>query len=206
MDDFEAELQLAFREEATEHVQWLTDNLLKLEESDGQESTLLIEHCFRSLHNLKGSAHAVQYFNIESVCHPMEDIMFACKTGAIAITPGLIDLILEGVVLVGKLITEGESSKYTHEVEAIQGRLGSLAMLVLGHNKASDEQEHSGIPDKANGVLQSGRDQKEQLLRSAPALLPYGQMAMIVTKPELILMRANSGHELSKSQSRESIC
>lgn len=154
MDDFELQLRMAFRDEAKEHIHKLTTNLIKLETCDGKSVPLLIEDCFRSLHNLKGSAHAVQYFNIEALCHPMEDIIFACKSGSVSVTAELLDAILEGVALVERILEENDQSGIVVATEETQYKL----VGVLGD---VHKQQGNGAAQSAGAVSGTVSDGRE---------------------------------------------
>src|SRR5688572_15578843 len=70
-----------FVEEVAEHVRSFNSDLLALESGQGDPSSLL-QSLFRTAHNLKGAARAVDVSSIESACHGVEDILAAARTGA----------------------------------------------------------------------------------------------------------------------------
>lgn len=73
-DQFLRQLQAAFKVEAAEHLQAITAGLLTLEKSPSDESQRpVLETVFRAAHSLKGAARAVEFTEIESLCHSMED-------------------------------------------------------------------------------------------------------------------------------------
>ncbi|HEY9793534.1 MAG TPA: hybrid sensor histidine kinase/response regulator [Candidatus Obscuribacterales bacterium] len=136
-DDFTKQLQNACRAEGLEHVHLLLSSLVKLEFATPEETPSLVEQSFRSLHNLKGSAHAAEFYTVESVCHPMEDIMSAIKSNNLRINSALIDLLLEGVGLVESLLGEDDDSALLPAIEGILARLKA----VLGVQAPADEAE-----------------------------------------------------------------
>ncbi len=137
-DSFEAQLLNAFRIEAKEHVQLLINNFLSIESANEQDAPRLVEQSFRSLHNLKGSAHAVELFTIEALCHPMEDIMFAAKSGTIKLNSEHLDLLLEGTNLVARLLGDEGEESLAGEVEQILARLYAAQSRTGEESSAGD--------------------------------------------------------------------
>jgi two-component system, chemotaxis family, sensor kinase CheA len=155
-DDFTKQLQEACRAEGQEHVQLLLASLVKLEYAGIAEAPPLVEQSFRSLHNLKGSAHAAEFYTIESLCHPMEDIMSAIKSGNLAMNSQVIDLLLEGVGLVEVLFRDGDGAGAAYSTAAA-GILSKLK-VVLGASSSSSNLSSSSE--------EKGADQEEE---DAPA-------------------------------------
>jgi two-component system, chemotaxis family, sensor kinase CheA len=69
-----------FVEEVAEHVRSFNSDLLALEGGQGDPASLL-QSLFRTAHNLKGAARAVDASVIESACHGVEDILARARTG-----------------------------------------------------------------------------------------------------------------------------
>jgi two-component system chemotaxis sensor kinase CheA len=134
-DDFTRQLQDACRAEGQEHVQLLLAALVKLEFASAAERPALVEQSFRSLHNLKGSAHAAEFYTIESICHPMEDVMSAIKVGSLEMNSALVDLLIEGVGLVESLFREEDEKAYASEITAVISKL----KYVLGKEDNDDD-------------------------------------------------------------------
>jgi two-component system chemotaxis sensor kinase CheA len=128
-DDFTKQLQNACRAEGLEHVQLLLASLVKLEFATAEEAPPLVEQSFRSLHNIKGSAHAAEFYTIESLCHPMEDIMSAIKSHNLKINSALVDLLLEGVGLVESLLREEDETSFMPAIEGVLARLKTVLGL-----------------------------------------------------------------------------
>lgn len=69
-----------FVEEVAEHVRDFNRDLLALEGGHG-DSQALLQSLFRTAHNLKGAARAVDVASIETVCHGIEDILAPARDG-----------------------------------------------------------------------------------------------------------------------------
>src|SRR5687768_6852677 len=69
-----------FVEEVAEHVRNFNRDLLALEGGHG-DSAALLQSLFRTAHNMKGAARAVDVTSIETACHDMEDILARARDG-----------------------------------------------------------------------------------------------------------------------------
>ena len=69
-----------FVEEVAEHVRDFNRDLLALEAGQGDPAALL-QSLFRTAHNMKGAARAVDATAIETACHAMEDILARARDG-----------------------------------------------------------------------------------------------------------------------------
>ncbi len=67
------ELRDLFKIECAEHLQRLSDGLLRLEKNPTDLATL--EEVFREAHSLKGAARMVGVSDIETLAHQFEDIL-----------------------------------------------------------------------------------------------------------------------------------
>lgn len=96
-----------FLEEAHEHLASIELNILSLEENpeDGEA----INAVFRPFHSVKGVAGFLNLTDIHSLSHEVENLLDDARSGRLAITNDIIDLILQSVdflkVLLGHLST-----------------------------------------------------------------------------------------------------
>lgn len=115
---FLQELLETFRIEAREHLQTLTNGLLKLEKVDPAEKSALVEEIFREAHSLKGAARTVDMADIEQLCQAMESVFAACKRDAITLSPAAFDVLHRTLDVVTELI-ESDSGEGDTEVTAL---------------------------------------------------------------------------------------
>src|SRR5687767_12925548 len=73
-------LMSTFVEEVAEHVRSFNGDLLALEGGHGDAGALL-QSLFRTAHNLKGAARAVDVESIETACHGLEDMLAGARDG-----------------------------------------------------------------------------------------------------------------------------
>lgn len=108
--DFAAQLMEAFKIEAQEHLQNLTDGLLALEKGvPDPERKEIIETIFREAHSLKGAARAVSQIAIQDICQGLENILSDLKNGKIEPTQELIDSLYPVIDKIGKHLNHSES-------------------------------------------------------------------------------------------------
>ena len=93
-DDFTARLIATFGVEAAEHIEAMSDSIVKLRNFPDQET---IERIYREAHSLKGAARAVDMREVESMCQSLEDLLARLKKGMLEISPGLLDRMQETV-------------------------------------------------------------------------------------------------------------
>ena len=115
---FLQELLETFRIEAREHLQTLTNGLLKLEKIDPADKPALVEEIFREAHSLKGAARAVDMADIEQLCQAMESVFAACKREAITLSPAAFDVLHRTLDVVTDLV-ESDSGQGDTEVTAL---------------------------------------------------------------------------------------
>ena len=91
-----------FVQEAEEHLQSIEANLLKLEQSPGDEEA--INEVFRATHSIKGTAAYVNVGKITRLSHKMETVFDKVRKGSAAYSSELADLTLKGLDLLRTLI------------------------------------------------------------------------------------------------------
>jgi len=105
------ELLESFLAEATELLEKIDDDLVTLEQSPCDMD--LLNRIFRSIHTVKGAASFLEFELLVKVTHNTEDVLNKLRRGEMALSPGLMDVILEAVDLVKVLINDikGEEIK-----------------------------------------------------------------------------------------------
>ena len=98
------ELRELFKIECAEHLQRLSDGLLRLEKNPTDMATL--EEVFREAHSLKGAARMVGVADIETLAHRFEDILGMARRGETALASNTIDRLYQGLDAMGRLMNE----------------------------------------------------------------------------------------------------
>lgn len=119
------ELLQMFAVEAADHLQTLTQTLLKLErQPQGDERQELLNAAFRAAHSLKGSARAVELMDIEGIAHDAETILSAARGGKLEFTPDIVDVLLSATDVIQNLVDRREVSK--EQIQQVRQRLKNV--------------------------------------------------------------------------------
>lgn len=102
MDDFERELKAGFLDEAEQLITDAEQSFLTLEKNPSDAPTL--EKIFRLAHNLKGSAKAVGFDELNQFTHQYESVLLKIKKGEIAASPQAVNFMLRALDHVSKMI------------------------------------------------------------------------------------------------------
>ena len=90
-----------FVAEVETHMAALNDGLLVLEQNPAQSERF--EALMRAAHSIKGAAKLVGLAAAVEVAHVIEDCFVAARAGRLAMTSSLVDVLLEGVDLLGRV-------------------------------------------------------------------------------------------------------
>jgi two-component system sensor histidine kinase and response regulator WspE len=137
-----------FRSEVETHSEVLSAALLALERSPGDRSRL--DEMMRAAHSVKGAARVVGVDVAVSVAHAMEDCLVAAQKGALALSPGDVDVLLRGVDLLGQ-ISEATKDPQDDLATAFDQSVKSLvveleAMLARGERPSGVPAEVAAAP------------------------------------------------------------
>lgn len=106
-EELSRRLLATFRVEAAEHLEAMSAGLMALEKNpSGSEADGIVETVFREIHSLKGAAGAVNLAPIESLCQSMESVLFALKKARLQASAALLDLLLDAVDQLGRLLAD----------------------------------------------------------------------------------------------------
>ena len=138
-----AEVLEFFIPEVEEHLQTITDCLLALEANPNEED---IHRLFRSMHTIKGSAAQVGWQRIASIAHRAEDLVGRLRDGQLKPSATIIDLCLESVDVLKKLI-------YRHWEDEASFQLAARTLIARLDQIAPAEVEPSA---EAPAVAEAG--------------------------------------------------
>lgn len=86
-EEFMVQLRDAFKVEAEDHLQTISNGLRHLESAgEGPEAEELLETMFRSAHSLKGASRAVRLGEIEQICVALENVLASLKLGNLTLS------------------------------------------------------------------------------------------------------------------------
>jgi len=111
--------------EAKEHLANVSDDLLALEQPQGESSRYRIDRLFRALHSVKGGAGFFGCRRVEELAHAMEAVFERMRQGTFAVESGTTDALLAGADRILTLLDDVEHSNDA-DVSAILDRLRRL--------------------------------------------------------------------------------
>ena len=195
MDDELKEILSEFLVETEEMIELLDQRFISLE-SDPTNRAMLDE-IFRAMHSMKGSGGFLGFTRLVDVAHRAENILNKLRQGEMAVTPSVINVVLEAVDVVKLLVADiRESGTDMHvEVVAISAKLDNI---LAGQGPAQTETAmpppavtadvpahtgpafHTPLPSKLGEILiQEGSASKEQVLEALEQQdrkLPLGEI------------------------------
>jgi chemosensory pili system protein ChpA (sensor histidine kinase/response regulator) len=149
-DDVPAEILEFFVPEAEEHLQIAQESLLAMEAAHSPED---INRLFRALHTIKGAAAQVGLHRISHVAHAAEDLIGKIRDGELQPKPGIVDLCLELVDAIRKLLHREWSNE-----SALQQALSPLLARVTAY-----------VPGETTVVTPEPRSSAQNTMAAPPA-------------------------------------
>lgn len=195
MDEELKEILSEFLVETEEMIELLDQRFISLE-SDPTNRAMLDE-IFRAMHSMKGSGGFLGFTRLVDVAHRAENILNKLRQGEMAVTPAVINIVLEAVDVVKLLVADiRESGTDAHvEVIAISAKLDNI---LAGQEPAQieatvpqpaatrdtpihPEAPHPTPPSSKLGeiLIQEGSASKEQVLEALEQQdrkLPLGEI------------------------------
>jgi two-component system sensor histidine kinase and response regulator WspE len=130
-----------FRTEAETQNQVLSEGLLALERDRADAKQL--EALMRAAHSLKGAARIVGVDAAVEVAHSMESCFVAAQAGALLLERGHVDILLEGVDLLGQIAKAPEAA---FQVAGYVARLDAAAKGAPATPSAPEPKAAAAIP------------------------------------------------------------
>src|SRR5579884_1344072 len=87
-----------FRDEAEELLQQIDADLLQLEDyvSSGRADSELVNSLFRALHTIKGSAGMLQFSDVQTLAHRLENLCDLLRKERMPLSEGCVDILFAG--------------------------------------------------------------------------------------------------------------
>ncbi|MCP4110177.1 MAG: hypothetical protein GY749_32415 [Desulfobacteraceae bacterium] len=113
-----------FKEQASGHIQDMTNGLLNLEKDPVNKE--IINNLMRIAHTLKGAARAMEFDGIKSLAHVLEDQFVQAGTDQLIITPAVIDDILAAVDIIKHIFAHSDVAQMKTITPEITDMIGKL--------------------------------------------------------------------------------
>src|SRR5579871_35127 len=87
-----------FRDEAEELLQQIDADLLQLEDyvQSGRADTELVNSLFRALHTIKGSSGMLQFIDVQSLAHKLENLCDLLRKERMPLSESCVDILFAG--------------------------------------------------------------------------------------------------------------
>ena len=171
------ELRELFRIESAEHLQRLSDGLLRLEEAPSDKTTL--EEVFRTVHSLKGASRMLGLPDIQSVAHHFEEILGKAARDEISLSSSFIDVMYRCLDAVGKLVNEAVTGEASGVVAADLLSILKQETTVSGKNSPTDDHAIPGdaVPEDNAGQDPPSGEEAERLPSPSTAAEDLSRLA-----------------------------
>ena len=115
-----------FLQEVDDHLQLLDEAIVRLEKEASNAD--LLQEIFRAAHTLKGSSGMMGVREMADLTHAMEDVLDRLRKGSLAVTPELVDVLLQSLDVLKAmrrcLVSEEEESPRIEPLVAALGGIG----------------------------------------------------------------------------------
>ncbi len=105
------DLFIGFIAEAMEHIESIEVNIVTLEQEPDNRDT--INAVFRPFHTIKGVAGFLNLGQVHHLTHEVENLLDSARNGKLQVTPPMIDLILDAVDILKRMINDLQKSLET---------------------------------------------------------------------------------------------
>ena len=168
MDDELKEILSEFLVETEEMIELLDQRFISLE-SDPTNRAMLDE-IFRAMHSMKGSGGFLGFTRLVDVAHRAENILNKLRQGEMAVTPSVINVVLEAVDVVKLLVADIRESGTDIHVE-VTGISAKLDNILAGQEPVQTEATVAPSEETPDGAMDSG---------SAPHMPPSSKLGEIL--------------------------
>src|SRR5690625_4673466 len=133
-----------FLDESREHLQSVNDNLLQLEKHPQDLS--LVSEIFRSAHTLKGMAATMEFKDVASLTHQMENVLDKIRHNELAVSTEVIDITFTAIEYLEEMvqaISEGNDGK--KDVTALVAQLEQMEKGGTNAGQTADQREIADV-------------------------------------------------------------
>ena len=119
------ELLKDFFTEAQSQVETLESNILVIESDPSNHDA--IDEIFRAAHTLKGGSATVEFTELASFTHKVEDVLDELRSDRLEVSEDVVDLLLNSIdVIKAMLETRMSGGVYQEDISSLESRLSAL--------------------------------------------------------------------------------
>ncbi|EHR77516.1 histidine kinase [Thermococcus litoralis DSM 5473] len=147
-----------FLADARDRIDSISNAVISLEEivkkgGDEREKKELIDQIFRDAHTLKGTAATMGFMRLSETAHKMENLLDAVRNGEIDITPEIVDLVIDFLDAIEKMIYDIEAGSGDENVD-VSPLFEKADKLLKGNLEGTtEEKSHQDISEKETAVI-----------------------------------------------------
>ena len=161
-----------FLDEAREHIQVLSDQMMTLEQEPENQDA--INEIFRAAHSLKGMAGTMGYKRLQHLTHDMEDCFSDVRAGSMTVTSELMDVLFQALDAIEGYVNSIQESTDEGEEdnENIINEINRIRSAATGKGDASapapakEEKKADAAPSEAPAASAAAASDQKALYRS----------------------------------------
>ncbi|HZA14540.1 MAG TPA: chemotaxis protein CheA [Myxococcaceae bacterium] len=157
-----------FVTEATEHLEALGQDLVKLEK---EQSPAVVDSMFRHAHSVKGMASAMGYEPIAVLAHRMEDLIGAVRADARLLDRALVDLVLSASDQLLAQVRAAAAGEALDRAEALIATLSERVQAITGQAPAPTRVASAVVTPSSAAVASPPPPVSPPAPEASPALL-----------------------------------
>lgn len=158
-----------FVSEATEHLEALGQDLVKLEK---ERSAAVVDSMFRHAHSVKGMASAMGYEPIAVLAHRVEDLIGAVRADLGLLDRALVDLFLSAADQLTVQVRAASIGDAVDRAEALIATLTERLQAMTGHAPAPTRVASAVVAASARGAAAAAAPIAAPAMDAPPELVP----------------------------------
>ncbi|HZS12465.1 MAG TPA: chemotaxis protein CheA [Nitrospirales bacterium] len=190
MNDEADEIRNEFLVETQEMLELLDQRFITLESDPGNMD--LLNEIFRAMHSMKGSAGFLGFTRLVDVTHRAESVLNKLRQGEIAVTPQVINVILEAIDTVKMLMADIRQSGSDQHVETapmsqkLDHVLTGTASAASAPSQDASESAPSAPPKLGELLVNEGMVSKTDLIEALEKQEQRPPLGEVLVQSEMI--------------------
>lgn len=186
--------------EADELISSLDNNLVKLESNP--EDPDLLNEIFRAAHTIKGTSGFLGFDEVTSLTHRMEDILNKLRKNELAVSPEIMDVLLESLDVLKILLDNVREGRSNENVD-IQIAISHLEDAMEAGGARSDDPGAGNQPVEPSALTQPEEDSPAEELTVAASAESALSVSTVAAQPKTPVATSRKKPGSSLKQAKE---
>lgn len=186
--------------EADELISSLDNNLVKLESNP--EDPDLLNEIFRAAHTIKGTSGFLGFDEVTSLTHRMEDILNKLRKNELAVSPEIMDVLLESLDVLKILLDNVREGRSNENVD-IQIAISHLEDAMEAGGARSDDPGAGNQPVEPSALTQPEEDSPAEELTVAASAESSLSVSTVAAQPKTPVATSRKKPGSSLKQAKE---